>query len=475
MAAAVAAAVRAIPGPPRIPVLGNTLQFIGGIVEGVKANKPYQVIRDWHNQYGPLVSVDSMGIGNSVFLSDPELVKYVARNDPARFTKGTGYETIQRGWLDGSLVVSEGEVWRKKRDIYNKAFRLGAIRSYAPIFEAIAKNCAEEWRHAHQQGMNIDAVHGFESVAFEAIGRAGFGVQGLGAPGHKYAQAYVKYGEALNKETNSVAMRLIPQAMAKWITRQRSWRHLQQMTEESQRIVKEASESLDAAAEKTHRNLVGLMKEAIAEERMLEMDAEQLAREANLFLFAGHDTTSSTLSWASAMVGSHPEVQRKLHEEVLTVKPDALLEQLADPRTLPYLGAVIKETLRLYPPAGMVVRNSKYEEELAGYRIPAGVNYLPCIWAIQREPTVFDGADDFRPERWLEATPEQAKQMQDHWMPFMIGARSCIGLQFSLMEMRIVLTTLLRDFKIELVSKPQVVQRMVTLPSNISLKVTPRV
>jgi len=475
MAAATASvAFRALPGPPPQPLVGGTLHFIRGIVEGLAENKPYHFVRKWHDQYGPLVAIDSVGLGKSVFLSDPQHVKWMVRNDPARFTKGTSYEVVQRGWLDGSLVVSEGEVWRRKRDVYNRAFRLGAIRSYAPMFAQIADDTADNWQQAHERGELVDAVRCFEAVAFEAIGQAGFGIRGLGAPGNRYAAAFAHYGEALNAETNSLVRRLLPPSVARWITMRQGRQHLEEMRSESHRIVGEAMSSSVRAAEGVQRNLVALMQDACAEEGLEELDAEQLAREANLFLFAGHDTTSATLSWAWAMLGSHPEVQQRAYEEVAQVPSEALVAELADPRTLPYLGAVIKETLRLYPPAPLVVRCSKFDEEVAGHLVPAGVNYLPCIWAIQRDPKVFDEPDVFRPERWQDSSPEQLKQMQDHWMPFMIGARGCIGQQFSIMEMRIVLATLLKKFRVELASKPKVVQRMLLLPENISIRCLPR-
>mmetsp|Transcript_140938 Transcript_140938/g.351419 ORF Transcript_140938/g.351419 Transcript_140938/m.351419 type:complete len:480 (-) Transcript_140938:223-1662(-) len=473
-----AAALRALPGPPLSPVVGTTLQFVRGVVDGLRENKPFGFIREWHNQYGPVVRIDSIGLGKCVLLGDPELVKYVARNDPARFTKG-GYDAIKRGWLDGSLVVSEGEVWRRKRDAYNRAFKLGAIRSYAPLFMEIANNAAENWQHAYEQNETVDAVKCFEGVALEAIGQAGFGLKGLGAPGNRYAAAFTKYTELLNEEVSSLSLRLLPPKVSSWITSRRGRPYLQEMRSESLRIVNEASAVAahgagNAASESTRRNLVALMREACAEAGVEELDAEQLACEANLFLFAGHDTTSASLAFTFAMLGSHPEVQQRVYEEIAAIPADALLSELSDPRKLPYLGAVIKETLRLYPPASMVIRTSKFDEEIRGHHVPAGINYVPSIWAIQRDPIVFEAADEFRPERWQDTSGEQLKRMQDHWMPFMIGARGCIGQQFSLMEMRTVLATLLRRFRAELVSEPKVVQRMLLLPENISLRCTPR-
>merc|ERR1719323_2423549 len=110
------------------------------------------------------------------------------------------------------------------------------------------------------------------------------------------------------------------------ITKVRGGGYLEDMTSESRRIVHEASSTV--AGGSTRKNLVALMKQAAAEEGV-EMDAEQLAREANLFLFAGHDTTSATLAWAWAMLASHAEIQERVRKEVAAVPADLLLDELS--------------------------------------------------------------------------------------------------------------------------------------------------
>lgn len=98
------------------------------------------------------------------------------------------------------------------------------------------------------------------------------------------------------------------------------------------------------------------------------------------------------------------------------------------------------------------------------------------VWCTQRDKAVFDDPDSFDPFRWLQPESEQLKRMQDHWIAFMIGARSCIGQQFSTMEMRVLISMLLRRFKAEPepTSKPQLTQRMLLLPANIHLRCAPR-
>lgn len=458
-----------------LPLPGGTWAFVRGIARGIQAGKPYSFLREWHNQHGPLVRIDTAMV-TSVSVADAQMVKWITRNDPARFEKGKGYDSIKRGWLDGTLVLSEGEEWRHKRSVYNRAFKLGAIRSYVPVFVDIAETAAIEWRRLHEKSQHVDAVKAFESVALEAIGRAGFGVPGMGAPGNRYADSFVSYLNVLQDEVTNPLLMVLPERLRHAVTRARGRAHLGAMNAESRRMVAGEGTRPPAPGDRggqTRQDLVALMHGA-AKEEGADLDPEQLAREANLFLFAGHDTTSATLAWLFYYLAANPEMQQRAYEEVTAVPAGSLVGELSDPHALPYLGAVIRETLRLSPPAPLVIRRTKFDEELGGCQIPAGTDLWLNIWCLHRDPKAFEDADRFAPERWLEAEPDKQKAMQDHWVPFMVGARSCIGQMFSLMEMRVVVSILLSKFALEPASEPRIKQRMLLLPSNILLKCTPR-
>eukprot|EP00927_Polykrikos_kofoidii_P016228 TRINITY_DN17306_c0_g1_i1.p1 TRINITY_DN17306_c0_g1~~TRINITY_DN17306_c0_g1_i1.p1 ORF type:complete len:477 (+),score=84.03 TRINITY_DN17306_c0_g1_i1:103-1533(+) len=461
---------------PKLPEPGRTLAFVKGVANGVKAGKPYAFLRKWHDDHGPLVRVNTVMM-NSVSIVDPKIVKWVTRNDPERFTKGTGYDAIKRGWLDESLVLNEDDAWRRKRSVYARAFKLGAIRSYVPAFVDIAESTKAQWQQKHDDGEIVDAVKSFESVALEVIGRAGFGVTGMGAPGNKFASSFVSYLDVLQDEMTSPLMMILPKKVREGITKFRGQASLSAMNAESQSIISDdksaASSATPSGASETRLNLVSLMKSA-AKEEGIHIDADQMAREANLFLFAGHDTTSATMAWAFSLLAEHPEVQQRAFEEIAAVPADQMTQEFLDPRSLPFFSAVLKETLRLRPPAPMVLRRTKFDEKFGDYEIPAQTDLMLNIWCMLRDGQVFKDPDAFMPQRWLDAEPEALKAMQDHWVPFMVGARSCIGQQFSMMEMRVVLATLLRSFSLEPASQPEVKQRMLLLPKNIKLKCTPR-
>ena len=175
--------------------------------------------------------------------------------------------------------------------------------------------------------------------------------------------------------------------------------------------------------------------------------------QAMTILLAGHETTANTLAWSFYLLGRHPEVREKLEREVDTVlagRPATV----ADLPSLPYALSVIKEAMRLYPPAYMLGRRATRELTIGEARIPKDQVVLVNVIGIHRRSDVFSDPDRFDPERF---TPEREKALPPcGYMPFGAGPRICIGNHFALMEGQLVLATLAQKLRFELVSKEPV-------------------
>jgi len=169
------------------------------------------------------------------------------------------------------------------------------------------------------------------------------------------------------------------------------------------------------------------------------------------FLFAGHETTALTLTYAIFLLATNPEKQARVHEEL-----DALgggPPTAADLSDLPYLERVIQEALRLYPPAFVVFREPTTDVELGGYTIPAGSTLSLPQWNVHRDSRWYDDPEQFRPERWTEAMEEELPEYA--YFPFGGGPRHCIGMRFATMEARLILATLCQRFAFEPVTEPR--------------------
>jgi len=175
---------------------------------------------------------------------------------------------------------------------------------------------------------------------------------------------------------------------------------------------------------------------------------------------AGHETTALLMSWVWTLLSKHPEIEANLHQELDSVLAGKAptIEDLAN---LPYANWIIKETLRLYPPAWFFMRETQNEVSLRDDTLEKGKVCLIIPYATHRDPRWYDKPDAFIPERWdndfEKSLPKGA------YIPFGLGARVCIGNGLALLEAQLVLATLAQRFRVELVTKPEMTKNGITL------------
>jgi cytochrome P450 len=183
------------------------------------------------------------------------------------------------------------------------------------------------------------------------------------------------------------------------------------------------------------------------------MPDELVRDELMTFLFAGHETTATALTFTWYLLSRHPAVERRLVaelEEVLGDRPPTP----DDLSALEYTGQVFREAMRLYPPVPLVPRETATPVELGGYTLPEGATVAPSQWTVHRDGRYWDAPSEFRPERFAGDGDEDRPRFA--YFPFGGGPRQCIGRQFALLEGQLVLATLARRFHLELVSEPDV-------------------
>eukprot|EP00538_Stauroneis_constricta_P011355 CAMPEP_0119570096 /NCGR_PEP_ID=MMETSP1352-20130426/43434_1 /TAXON_ID=265584 /ORGANISM="Stauroneis constricta, Strain CCMP1120" /LENGTH=642 /DNA_ID=CAMNT_0007619761 /DNA_START=32 /DNA_END=1960 /DNA_ORIENTATION=+ len=207
-----------------------------------------------------------------------------------------------------------------------------------------------------------------------------------------------------------------------------------------------------------------------------KLTAKQIADNIKTLLFAGHDTTASALAWAIYHISIHPNVEQRLLDEFKSSSSgsgsgshtaNSTPEEL---ERLPYLGAVVKETLRLHASGGLARRPvSKDGERIGGLDIPNGDEIFIVPHLIHRDPRYWDNPDDFIPERWLDSDP---KKQRGIYLPFSLGPRNCVGQKLALLELRTVLKLVLQRYRfrrIEGEGVPQVVTYLTFCPNRIRM------
>ncbi|XP_068085148.1 cytochrome P450 4c3-like, partial [Anabrus simplex] len=207
------------------------------------------------------------------------------------------------------------------------------------------------------------------------------------------------------------------------------------------------------------------------------LSQDDIREEVDTFMFEGHDTTSAAISWTLFLLGSHPHVQRKVVQELddifyNTDRPFTM-KDLHDMR---YLDCCIKEALRLYPSVPLVARQLNEDVILGNYKVPAGTTALIVIYMLHRCSDTFPDPERFMPERFL---PDQWQARHPYaFIPFSAGPRNCIGQKFAMLELKAVLSTVLRRFYIEAVDRREdliLLSELILRPKDgLRVRISPR-
>ncbi len=190
------------------------------------------------------------------------------------------------------------------------------------------------------------------------------------------------------------------------------------------------------------------------------MSERQLRDELITLFLAGHETTAISLSWTLFLLAKNPEAAAKLEAEIDAVIGDRL-PGAADLPRLKWTVSVVRESLRLYPPAYVIGREALAPCTLAGYAVPARATIYVSPWALHRDPRWFEDPESFRPGRWMDGSTSRLPKYV--YIPFGGGPRICIGERFAMMEAVLVLATLLRRWRLEMVGPDPVPFPSITL------------
>jgi cytochrome P450 len=221
-----------------------------------------------------------------------------------------------------------------------------------------------------------------------------------------------------------------------------------------------------------HGDLLSMLLQARDEETGETMTDEQVRSEVLAFLLAGHETTAIALTWTWYLLAAHPDVQQRVREQIDQVVADRA-PVLADLPQLTMTQMVIDEAMRLYPPIWAVPRQAIEDDEIGGFEIPAGSTVLVSQFVTHRHPDVWEEPDTFIPERF---TAERvAARPKGAYFPFLSGPHQCIGNEFAMQEMRLIVATVLQSFELRL-SPGQSIQPQASLtlrpsgPVNVAVR-----
>ncbi len=388
-----------------------------------------------------------------VFINEPEYIREILINQAQHFIK----ERTQRRMkilLGEGLITSEGETHMRQRRIAAPAFHRQRIQAYGSMMAERAATMREEWR----AGQEIDAASEMMRLALQVVARTIFDtdvtedVQSINTEVNAIMDLY-NFLIALPK-AEALLHYPIPGLMRFKRARQRLDAVVHRMIDQRRALGTDAGD------------LLSMLLASRDEERdNSTLTDEQVRDEVTTIFLAGYETVANALAWTWLLLAQNPDAEAKLHAEldaVLGTGQQARVPTLADLPQLRYTEMVLSESMRLYPPAWAMGRQSTAPVELGPYRFPAGTYFFFSQYIMQRTPEHFPMPLHFEPERF---TPERkAARHKFAYFPFGGGNRQCIGESFAWMEAILLTATLAQKWRLRLVPGQTIeVQPKITL------------
>lgn len=400
-------------------------------------------------QFGDISTV-RFAFRNVSYIQHPDYIHHILQEHNRNYTKSLRYEQLKY-LLGNGLLTSEGEFWLRQRRMIQPAFHKQKLMLLADEMAIISKNLCDRWEvELKDKEFNLAAE--MMALTLDIVGKT-------------LLNANVKsdatnMGTALEFLLRSVNVRTrTPILLPLWIPLPS---HLK-----IKKAVHTIKNVLDKVFEDRRKNpsdrydLLSMLMETKYEDTGEPMDNRQLRDEVMTIFVAGHETTANALSWTLYLLSTHPEERKKCIEELnRTLK--GRTPEFADLRELKYLTMVIEESMRLYPPAWIIGRKAIKKDTIGKYKIAPNHNVLISPYALHRDKRYWSEPDKFIPERF---TPEEIiKRPKLSYLPFGGGPRLCIGNNFAMMEMQIVLATILQRFTLKKINdKPILPDPLITL------------
>jgi cytochrome P450 len=412
------------PGPKGEPLFGSSRTY---------ANNPFRFISTLEDAYGDVAYFD-MGPMETVMLCDPTAIERVLVSEADRFRKPDFQGDALGDLLGDGLLLSEGETWEKQRALANTSFSMARLSGMADRITDHAESRIQGW----EAGDVVDVERAMTRTTLDVILDLMMGVE--------LSEERVR---TIEEQLMPLGQRFEPDplrfAAPEWMP----------MPDDAE--FDAAVETLDAMLD----DIIAVRERTAGSGDDGPMDflsvlirarddgvesPEQLRDEMMTMLLAGHDTTALTLTYTWFLLSEHPEVERRVHEELDEVVGEERpgMEHVRD---LEYLEWVIQEAMRLYPPVYTMFREPTEDVELSGYPIESGMTLMIPQWGVHRSERFYEDPETFDPERFR---PERAKERPRFaYFPFGGGPRHCIGKHLAMLEAQLIVARTAQEYELD--------------------------
>ncbi|HJZ70452.1 MAG TPA: cytochrome P450 [Vicinamibacterales bacterium] len=365
-------------------------------------------------------------------VNHPDLARQILVEQAERFHKPRLLKHAFRPFAGEGLLTSDGPAWKQQRKLIQPAFHHAHLAAYAAVMVAYAR----QWIDRLEDGLVLEIQSEMAGLTLGIVVKTLFGAD-VTREAADVGKLMVAVLDAANQRLNSVFQ------VPSWVPSRRNLREKRALARLDAILRALIVERRSSAGQRD--DLLSVLLRATDAESSVRMSDRQLRDEMMTLFLAGHETTATALTWTWYLLSQHPDVDAKLTGEL-----DRVLGQrtptVADLANLPYTDMIVREALRLYPPAPGVAREPIDAVTIAGYVVPRGSLISIDTYAIHRDARFFPDPERFDPERfaagWEDRIPRYA------YLPFGGGPRVCIGNGFALMEARLILATVAQRFRL---------------------------
>ncbi|XP_074858331.1 cytochrome P450 4B1-like [Carettochelys insculpta] len=435
-------ALESFPGPPVHWLFGNVHEFEGrgrDLDKAVEWSKKYpRAFPVWFGRFVVFVS-----------LNDADYAKAIcARRDP----KDNIMYHYVLPWIGKGLLTLHGQKWVQHRKLLTPGFHYEVLKLYVSLINKSTQVMLDKWEKLVMEKKSVELFEHVSLMTLDSILKCAFSYESNCQTERK--NAYIK---SVYEITFQLKYRIwyLPYQIDFIYFLSRDGRRFQKACDtvhlQTDTVIKERKKSLKDERElekiqkKRHLDFLDILLCA-KDENGAGLSDEDLRAEVDTFMFGGHDTTASGISWTLYCLAQHPEHQQKCREEIRELLGDQEAIQWDDLSKMPYTTMCIKESMRIFPPVPFVGRQlSKPITFHDGRYLPAGALVAINVYLIHRDPSLWNDPEVFDPMRF---SPENSSKRHSHaYMPFSAGPRNCIGQQFAMIEMKVAIALSLRRFE----------------------------
>ncbi len=380
-------------------------------------------------------------IRHFLMVNDPEGARHVLLDNAANYVKSDQVQKRVRAIAGNGLLTAEGASWRFQRRTASPMFHARMVNGFVGVFAEAAQDLCARWS-ALPEGAEIELAQEMMKLTFDIISRTMFAGE-VDIDYEKLARMMELYLNTMGRVEPADVF-----GLPEWMptpNRVRVRPALKFIRRELNGLIQRRREEI-AAGTAPQDLLTLLLTTEDPEDGALFSDAEVFDNVAT-FIFAGHETTANALTWTFYLLSQARADDARMARECADVL-HGRNTTAEDTAALPFTRAVIEESMRLYPPAPLLSRDSVGPDKVGGIAIEPNTSVLIAPWLLHRHHKLWDAPDYFMPERFLPGAREKIHRFA--YLPFGAGPRICIGMGFALQEAIVILSTIAQRFRLEL-------------------------